>query len=81
MPMADVRVHRLISAGADEVSPDAKRALAGVLAMDVKTDRGTTPLQTCVERAAQSLALSLESGAVEMAFPDAPIAATAESDS
>ena len=80
-PMVDVRVHRLTGAGADEVSPDAKRALAGVLAMDMKTDRGTTPLQTCVERAAQSLALSLESGVVEMTFPDAPIAPSDESGS
>lgn len=71
-PMVDIRVHGLMSEGADGVSPDAKRALAGVLAMDMKTDRGTTPLQTCVERAAQSLALSLESGVVEMSFPDAP---------
>ena len=74
-PMVDVAAHRLMREGADEVSPDAKRALAGVLAMDMKTDRGTTPLQTCVERAAQSLAQSFESGVAEMAFPDAPIIA------
>ena len=59
-PLVDHSVYRLTISGVKEVTADAKRALARVLVTDMTTDRGTTPLQTCLERAAQSLAQSFE---------------------
>ena len=61
----------------DGLTTEAKRALAAVLKMDMATDRGTTPLQTCIERAAQSLAQSFESGSPALVLPDRPLSAAA----
>jgi len=73
-PLVDHLAYRLASVGVDDVTTDAKRALAGALAVDMNTDRGTTPLQTCIERAAQSLAQSFESKKPSLAFPSGPVA-------
>ena len=35
----------------------------------MSTERGTTPLETCLERAAQSLAQSFEDKRASLAFP------------
>ena len=74
-PLVDVTVVRLRSDGLDEMTTEAKQSLAAVLTMDMVTDRGTTPLQTCLERAAQSLAQSFESGKPALIFPSGPLAA------
>lgn len=68
-PAVDCVVARLVSEGSMEVTPETKRTLAGVLVMDMETDEGTTPLQTCIERTAQSLAVAYETGVVSLAFP------------
>ncbi len=73
-PLVDYTVVRLLPDGCGELTAEAKRALAGVLAMDIATDRGTTPLQTCLERAAQSLAQSFETGRPGLLFPEGPLA-------
>ena len=72
-PMVDYVVVRLVSAGCEEVDTDAKKALAMVLTSDMATERGTTPLQTCIERAAQSIAQSFESGKPAFVFPGRPL--------
>lgn len=72
-PPMDYTVVRLASEGHDDLTTEAKRALAEALNMDMATDRGTTPLQTCIERAAQSLALSFESGSPALVFPEGPL--------
>ena len=66
---------RLVSDETDELTTDHKRALTEALSMDMVTDRGTTPLKTCVERAAQSLAQSFEAGTPALVFPDRPLVA------
>ena len=76
-PSVDYTVVRLASDGHDDLTTEAKRALAETLTMDMSTDRGTTPLQTCIERAAQSLAQSFESGNPALIFPDSPLVAYA----
>ena len=68
-PFVDCAVYELAASGEDEVTPEVKRALVGVMALDMATERGTTPLQTCVERAAQTLAQSFESGKAALEFP------------
>ena len=72
-PMVDYVVVRLVNAGHEEVNTIAKRALAGVLTCDMATERGTTPLQTCIERVAQSIAQSFESGKLAFVFSGRPL--------
>ena len=69
-PAVDYTVARLVKSGCPEVTPEAKRALVGTLAADMRTERGTTPLETCLERAAQSLAQSFEDKRPALAFPE-----------
>ena len=69
-PAVDYAVVRLVESGCDEVTSEAKQALAGVLAADTRTERGNTPLETCLERAAQSLAQSFEDKRAVLTFPD-----------
>ena len=73
-PAVDYAVARLVESGCTEVTSEAKRTLVGVLAADMSTDRGTTPLETCLERAAQSLAQSFEVKQASLVFPDRLIA-------
>ena len=72
-PMVDYAVAGLTADGWDQMTPEVKRALVDVLAMDMATERGTTPLQTCLERAAQSLAQSFENGKPALILPGPPL--------
>ena len=65
----DYAVACLVRSGCEEVTSDAKQALAGILTVDMNTDRGVSPLQTCLERAAQSLAQSFEDKTPSLTFP------------
>ena len=58
-PFVDRAVLGLWREGRDEVADDTKHAVAGVMAEEAKTDRGSAPLGRCIEWAAQSLAQSL----------------------
>ena len=71
-PLVDYAAARLTRDGRREMTPEAKQALAGVLVVDMATDRGTTPLRTCLERAAQSLAHSFQEGKPMLALPGPP---------
>ena len=77
-PFLDYIVAGLIAEGCREVNPETKRALAGTLVMDMVTDRGTTPLGTCIQRAAQSLTRSFESGTVSLTLPECPLGGVAQ---
>ena len=72
-PLVDFTVVQLMRAGHEGLTSEAKRALAGVLVMDMRTERGSTPLQTCIERAAQSAAQSYESCKPVFTFPGPPL--------
>ena len=72
-PLVDCVVVRLAQAGYDEVNPETKRSLAAVLTLDMETERGTTPLETCLERAAQSLARAYETGKSALVLPGPPL--------
>ena len=72
-PLVDYASARLVSDGQDELNTEAKRALVETLTMDMATDRGATPLQTCMVRAAQSLAQSFETGKPAVIFPSRPL--------
>ena len=72
-PFVDYIVAGLLAEGCQEINPETKRALVGTMVMDMVTDRGTTPLGTCIQRAAQSLARSFESGTVSLILPERPL--------
>lgn len=71
-PLVDYTVVQLVIEGYAEVTPTTKRALSGVLTIDLATQRGTTPLATCIERAAQSLAQSYHDSQPSLVFPGRP---------
>ncbi|MDO8423600.1 MAG: type II CRISPR-associated endonuclease Cas1 [Parvibaculum sp.] len=68
-PIVDYTVSRLQSAGATDVSPETKAVLAEVLAFDMATEQGTTPVSTCAERLTYSLAQSFEAGKPTLILP------------
>ncbi|MEM8786139.1 MAG: type II CRISPR-associated endonuclease Cas1 [Pseudomonadota bacterium] len=55
-PAVDLVVFDLVREGMTEVDRDTKATLAEVLILDMATAQGATPVQTCLERAATSLA-------------------------
>ena len=79
-PIVDVLAAELMSDGRADMSPEARGKLASVLTLDMVTERGTTPLGTCIERTAQSLAQSFEAGKPELELFDRPAAGSLEND-
>lgn len=55
-PLVDREVHRLRSEGISQVSTEAKTALARIMVIDLPTEDGVSPVMTCLERLASSLA-------------------------
>lgn len=70
-PVVDFMVARLVKNGETMVTPAVKQALALILSLDMATDRGTTPIATCLERLALSLATAFETGKSELDLPAA----------
>ncbi len=55
-PIVDREVHRLKGEGITEVTSEAKGALARIMIVDLPAEEGQSPLMTCLERLAGSLA-------------------------
>jgi CRISPR-associated protein Cas1 len=72
-PLVDLFVARLADAGQSEVTKETKRVLAEMTALDMRTREGTTPLGTCLERLAVSLAQAFESHEAVLDLPLAPL--------
>ena len=72
-PLVDYTVAGLVADNRQDMSSEVRRDLAAILTMDLITERGTTPLQTCLERAAQSLAQSFETGKPALLLPEQPL--------
>ncbi len=72
-PLVDLMVVRLVEHGATDVTPEAKRSLAGLLSVDMRTAQGRTPLGTCLERLAVSVAQSFEGNDSKLDLPLAPL--------
>ena len=72
-PLVDALAVRLVLAGTKTVTPEAKRAFAGLIALDLPGETGTTTVSGAAARAAQSLAASFESGcATDLVLPQPP---------
>lgn len=72
-PLVDLMVLRLVAAGTEDVTPAAKRDLALMTAVDMRTAQGRTPLAACLERLAISLSLSYDLGEPKLDLPLAPL--------
>jgi CRISPR-associated protein Cas1 len=68
-PTVDREVHRLNSEGLAEVSLETKAALARVMVIDLPTEEGLSPLMTCLERLAGSLARAFAGEADRLVLP------------
>jgi CRISPR-associated protein Cas1 len=73
-PVVDATVAAMLREGTRDVDPPAKRRLAALAATDLRTRRGVTPLATCLERLAHSLAAALagEADALELPLAGPP---------
>lgn len=73
--VGDALTLRLLARGIEEVTPEAKRAFAGMIALDLQGENGTTTLAGAAHRAAQSLATCFQSGrAADLVLPPPPSA-------
>ena len=68
-PLVDLIVCDLVQDGGSAVTADSKRRLAAVLQQDQATAAGTTPVSTCMQRLAASLADSYLRQVAELEFP------------
>jgi CRISPR-associated protein Cas1 len=72
-PIADLLIRRLTDDGATEVTPETKKAMAALPTLDMATAQGTTPLGTCLQRLATSLARAYETREAELDLPIKPL--------
>ena len=68
-PVVDLEVFRMVSEGTGDVTVETKRRLAGLLWQDEASIAGTSPLSTCVNRLAASVAESFLTGEPVPEFP------------
>jgi CRISP-associated protein Cas1 len=69
-PIVDREVHRLKSEGIVEVSTEAKTALARVMVVDLPAEEGLSPVMTCLDRLAGSLAKAYAGEADRLVLPE-----------
>ncbi len=74
-PLVDMRTVQLRAAGHAEVTPEVKRAYAGLIALDLPGEDGTTTVWQAAMRTAATLARSFQSGhAADLVLPRPPSA-------
>ncbi|WP_315832269.1 type II CRISPR-associated endonuclease Cas1 [Bradyrhizobium prioriisuperbiae] len=74
-PLVDVIAVQLAARGCVEVTPEAKRAFAGLIAVDLPGENGTTTVSVAAGRLAQSLSRCFETGkTLDLVLPRPPSA-------
>jgi CRISPR-associated protein Cas1 len=73
-PVVDLTVRQIVDSGATAMTPVVKKRLAEVVGRDLETAAGTTPLGTCVQRLAQSLASCYLDGGTMLDLPHVALA-------
>jgi CRISPR-associated protein Cas1 len=72
-PLVDSLTLKLVAKGIDEVTPEAKRSFAGLIALDIPGETGITTIAGAANRLAQSLADALCSGqSTDLRVPEPP---------
>ncbi len=69
-PLADREVHRLRGEGIVEVTSEAKATLARIMVLDLPTEEGLSPLMTCLDRLAGSLAKAYAGESDRLTLPE-----------
>ena len=72
-PLVDYYVARHVTDEEQELESTMKHGLVGLLAMDMHTAEGISPLSTVMHRLAASLARSIEDGQATLALPENPL--------
>lgn len=75
-PWIDLKVRQLCKDGngdQPELTPERKASLASVLQTDLSSSQGASPVQICMDRAAQSLVQVFMGNAKELELPGSPI--------
>ncbi|MEQ9042545.1 MAG: type II CRISPR-associated endonuclease Cas1 [Alphaproteobacteria bacterium] len=72
-PFVDLVVRRLIGDACENLDREAKAALAAVTTMDLQGPQGASPLQTCLDRLAVSLAQVYLGEREKLEFPGPPL--------
>lgn len=75
-PLVDCCVCGLAARNGPDVDPEAKRTLAGLIALDLPLGDGVTPVSVALCKLATSLGQSFESGTLNLALPMPPDALT-----
>jgi len=70
-PLVDREVHRLSGEGVGEVSSETKKTLARIMVIDLPTEEGMSPLMTCLDRLASSLAKAYGGEGDRLVLPQA----------
>lgn len=73
-PLVDCAVRGMVAEGVTEVTPDAKRVLARLIALDLNLRDTRSPLTIVLGRLVLSLARSFEAGKAELELPTPPTA-------
>jgi len=68
-PLVDREVHRLKGEGLSEINAETKAALARIMVIDLPAEEGLSPLMTCLERLANSLAKAFAGENDKLALP------------
>jgi len=68
-PFVDLAAIRLQQGGVYDVTPEAKELLANVMAWDLPTADGVSPVSRCISRLATSLAQSFVTGKLDLILP------------
>lgn len=70
-PLVDAAVRQLHDLGEESVTPAVKAALARLMAFDLETERGVSPIFMCLQRLTASLAHAFESrdASLDLPFP------------
>ncbi|MDF2235763.1 type II CRISPR-associated endonuclease Cas1 [Albimonas sp. CAU 1670] len=73
-PLVDCAVRGMSARGVSEVTPEAKRVLGRLIALDLDVEGERSPLTAVLSRQTFSLARSFETGRDMLLFPEAPSA-------
>lgn len=71
-PLVDLTARALAKAAGPEVTPDAKRRMADLIALDLPLSGETSPVSLALSRLAISLAQSFEAKRLALVLPQAP---------
>ena len=71
-PLVDLTARAIAAQAGPDVTPAAKQALAGLIALDLPLTGETSPVSVALSRLATSLAQSFEARVVTLALPEPP---------